>query len=79
MFVTKARRTTGKRNTPSSPPTPGSDAALELGCRCAVLDNAHGQGYYGQPGVFVITAGCPVHDFRAKADALAAKTRRASS
>ena len=42
-------------------PNPGSDEALRLGCKCAVLDNAHGHGYMGQPGVFVYTEGCPVH------------------
>lgn len=43
-------------------PKPGSDAAIALGCVCPVLDNGHGKGYMGQPGIFVYTMGCPVHD-----------------
>jgi len=42
-------------------PNPGSDEALALGCKCAVLDNAHGRGYMGRPGLFVMTASCPLH------------------
>ena len=42
-------------------PNPGSDAALALGCKCAVLDNGHGRGSLWGDGVFVITVGCPVH------------------
>lgn len=49
-------------DTTALPPNPGSDAAIALGCTCAVLDNAHGRGYMGRPGVFVFTCGCPVHD-----------------
>lgn len=46
---------------------PGSDQALLDGCRCPVLDNAHGAGYLGgmrdkdgQP-MFVIVDCCPLH------------------
>jgi hypothetical protein len=42
-------------------PNPGSPAAIKRGCTCAILDNAHGRGYYGQPGVFVISGDCPIH------------------
>jgi hypothetical protein len=51
-------------------PTPGSDAALALGCRCAVLDNHYGKGFPwprtdGKDPVehpsFWVTEGCPVH------------------
>lgn len=42
-------------------PNPGSREALALGCTCAVLDNAHGYGYMGNPGTFCITADCPIH------------------
>lgn len=42
-------------------PNPGSDAALKLGCKCPVLDNARGRGHYGVPGRFVISSLCPVH------------------
>lgn len=42
-------------------PNPGSDEALDQGCTCPVLDNSHGNGYYGDGSKFVITAGCPLH------------------
>ncbi len=42
-------------------PTPGSSEAVVRGCRCAVLDNARGRGYMGQPGIFVVTGNCPLH------------------
>ena len=45
-----------------SVPNPGSNEAIEQGCLCPVLDNAHGRGYMGQPDVFVMVAGCPLHD-----------------
>jgi hypothetical protein len=44
------------------PPNPGSDEALKQGCRCPVLDNCHGRGYYaGKPGEFVMIEDCPLH------------------
>ena len=43
-------------------PNPGSSEAIAQGCRCPVLDNAHGKGYMGQLGIFVYVEGCPVHD-----------------
>ena len=48
-------------------PSPGSDAALDQGCICPVLDNAHGLGYMGgvkDPDgnvMFVMNATCPLH------------------
>ena len=45
----------------SKKPNPGSDEAIALGCTCPVLDNGHGHGYWGQPGIFVYTRGCPLH------------------
>ena len=45
-------------------PNPGSDEALELGCRCPVLDNAHGRGAMGTSGddaEFWTNAACPLH------------------
>ena len=48
-------------DTTSAAPPPGSPEAGNLGCTCPVIDNGHGRGYYGQPGIFVYTAGCPVH------------------
>lgn len=45
----------------STVPNPGTPEALERGCRCAEIDNGHGRGWMGQEGVFVYTAGCPLH------------------
>ena len=42
---------------PEDTPNPGSDAALDLGCTCPVLDNGHGRG----PGPFWMAADCPLH------------------
>jgi hypothetical protein len=46
-------------------PNPGSDAALDLGCICPVIDNSHGggSGYTNEDGTpaFWITEGCEVH------------------
>lgn len=43
-------------------PTPGSDEALNQGCTCPVLDNGHGMGHMGEPGIFVPNEGCPLHN-----------------
>lgn len=40
---------------------PGSREAIVAGCKCPVLDNGHGSGYMGQPGIFVYSCGCPLH------------------
>lgn len=40
---------------------PGSEVAIAAGCICPVMDNAHGAGYLGQPGIFVYDCRCPVH------------------
>lgn len=37
---------------------PGSPEAVEAGCTCPVLDNAHGEGIRG---AFWINDDCPVH------------------
>lgn len=42
-------------------PNPGSDEAIEMGCRCPVLDNAHGRGYLCEDGIFIVSGDCPVH------------------
>lgn len=40
---------------------PGSDEAIEAGCTCPVLDNAHGRGVGAEPGTqFWYTEGCPL-------------------
>jgi len=44
--------------------TPGSPAAVAAGCKCPVMDNAHGRGAWGSEGpkaIFYITEGCPLH------------------
>lgn len=46
---------------------PGSEEASVAGCKCPVMDNAHGKGYMGGvkddngQTVFVISGDCPVH------------------
>lgn len=45
-------------------PNPGSDEAIKRNCRCAVLDNAHGIGYMGIPGQWVMSADCPLHGLK---------------
>ena len=42
-------------------PNPGSNEAVERGCKCPVLDNSHGKGYMMQKGIFVKVVGCPLH------------------
>ena len=40
---------------------PGSDEALDEGCKCPILDNAHGGGYYGNSDKYIINQQCPLH------------------
>lgn len=47
--------------TPDQTPPPGSDEAVAQGCTCPILDNAHGKGYYGMAGIYVLNAECPLH------------------
>lgn len=47
-------------------PNPGSDAAIELGCTCPVMDNGHGNEQLGRERGFWYTEGCPVHEVREK-------------
>jgi hypothetical protein len=42
-------------------PNPGSEAALELGCTCPVLDNNHGSGSDWGYNKFWINGNCKVH------------------
>lgn len=42
-------------------PNPGSDAALNLGCRCPVMDNGYGRGSLYGKDVFVMYGHCPLH------------------
>ena len=47
-----------------SVPNPGSQAAVDAGCRCPVIDNHHGRGILvdgrGEPW-FMFVADCPLH------------------
>ena len=43
---------------------PGSSHAVQRGCRCPVLDNAHGLGARGTRGadaIFWVSSDCPMH------------------
>jgi hypothetical protein len=43
-------------------PNPGSDAAIERGCTCPVMDNHRGQGIPTDAGTcFYYSGDCPVH------------------
>ena len=42
-----------------STPTPGSSKAMEIGCKCPVIDNHHGKGR--GDGTYWINANCPIH------------------
>lgn len=42
------------------PATPGSDAAVALGCKCPRMDNSYGRGR--GDGSFVVNGSCPVHN-----------------
>ena len=44
-------------------PNPGSPEALDRGCTCPIVDN-HGGNGFGDPLLFWITDGCPLHDGR---------------
>lgn len=42
-------------------PNPGTQAAIDAGCKCPVIDNHYGAGYHGNPDVFIYNGNCPVH------------------
>lgn len=42
-------------------PNPGSDAAIAIGCTCAVLENNRGRLAPRPPDGWRVAAGCPVH------------------
>lgn len=43
-------------------PNPGSDEAVDQGCKCPIIDNRFGLGYYaGRDGEFVTVGDCPLH------------------
>ena len=47
-------------------PNPGSDEAIEQGCICPVLDNAHGREECTL-GLWWIRVGCPLHGMEEEA------------
>lgn len=40
---------------------PGTQEAIDAGCLCPIMDNGHGRGYMGQPGVYVYAGNCSHH------------------
>lgn len=54
-------------------PNPGSVAAQSMGCKCPVMDNRNGKGYYGDGKVFVYSGVCKVHKPAVKGDKSASK------
>ena len=47
----------------NKPPPPGSNEAIELGCRCPVMDNRYGAGAYikdNEP-IFWYSLDCNIH------------------
>lgn len=45
----------------NSTPNPGSDEALDLGCKCPIIDNNHGRfPVMGEDGYWINEA-CPIH------------------
>jgi len=56
-------------------PPPGSRAAIEAGCICPVIDNAHGRGYRDVEGIYIYTCGCPLHDAGRSALIFAARAK----
>lgn len=53
---------------PPPVPTPGSDAAIAMGCSCDPIMNQHGKGGPGTPylnpqtfGIFCTSPSCPLH------------------
>lgn len=42
-------------------PNPGTKEAIEAGCKCPVIDNNYGKGYYGVAGEFAYNMDCKLH------------------
>jgi len=49
------------KTNPETTPNPGTQAAIDAGCKCPVVDNHYGAGYHGNPDVFIYNGNCPVH------------------
>lgn len=43
------------------PANPGSDIAVQHGCKCPRVENCFGKGYREQPGSWVKAEDCPLH------------------
>lgn len=48
----------------ATPPNPGTQEAQNLGCRCPVMDNHYGRGYYDDGKTFVYNSACVVHNLK---------------
>ena len=44
-------------------PVPGTEEAIAAGCECPIMDNEHGRGYMGMPGMYVYSSHCKIHDW----------------
>ena len=44
-------------------PKPGTREASDAGCRCPILDNCHGKGYFGDGEKYgwVVSSSCSLH------------------
>jgi len=42
-------------------PNPGSDKAVEQGCKCPVFDNHRGDPKLGEIRGFIVMTHCPLH------------------
>lgn len=52
-------------NSQTDQPNPGSVKAVEMGCRCAIIDNHFGKGIPTKKGrMFWINISCPLHGGR---------------
>lgn len=60
-------------------PNPGSDAAVAAGCRCPILDNAHGAGVLGLGHAWYINQRCSLHRDWNRENGVAAEVRAALS
>ncbi len=45
----------------TSPPNPGSDEAIKMGCKCPIMDNNHGKYAPWPPDGWWMVADCPIH------------------
>jgi hypothetical protein len=48
---------------PEKLPPPGSDAALDRGCKCPVIDNNHGKYPPHEPDQWWVNPACRLHGY----------------